>query len=326
MIRKLMTTTAIVGLLASGAYAQTNTAPVEPANRPAAAQPATPGADGAVTEATVSATGHLASNLIGETVYNGTGDDAENVGEVNDLVVNADGQVDAIVIGVGGFLGIGEKDVAVDYDTIDWAERDGDRWIVISATTDQLKELPEFDRSGYNPVQPVAANDPAVTPAPVDGTAQAPVTATPPADQQAAAPMQQPADQTAQAPAATDDTQTAAIDRSTLQPLDTASIRAEELVGTTVYGANEENVGEVGDIVLSQDGQVESIIVNVGGFLGVGEKEVAVGMDNLSFLASQDGDKYLYTAFTKEQLEAAPEYDEATYAERRDDMRIVVPN
>ena len=47
------------------------------------------------------------------------------------------------------------------------------------------------------------------------------------------------------------------------------------------------------------------MIIDVGGFLGIGEKEVAVGSDNLAFMTDKDGNKYLYTTFTKEQLEAA---------------------
>lgn len=331
MIRKLLATTAIITIVSTGAFAQTSTTTTtEPAaTTPSAATDAAPAATDAapagapVAEAEVTGTGQLASNLIGETVYNGTGDDAANIGEVNDLVIGTEGQVEAIVIGVGGFLGIGEKNVAVDYETIDWAERDGDRWIVIATTADQLKELPDFDRAPYA-IAPVASNAPVdstTAPAGSSTTAAAPATTTEPA-----ATTMAPAT-TAETPAATTDTTAnAAVDRATLKALDTAAIRSEELVGTTVYGANDENVGEIGDIVLSQDGKVESVIIDVGGFLGMGEKEVAIGMDNLSFLADEDGDKYLYTAFTKEQLDAAPAYDEASYGTRRDEMRLVVPN
>jgi hypothetical protein len=70
---------------------------------------------------------------------------------------------------------------------------------------------------------------------------------------------------------------------------------------------------------------VDAVIIDVGGFLGMGEKEVAVGMDNLTFMVDEDGDHYLYTTFTKEQLDAAPTYDEANYAAKRDEMRVV-PN
>ena len=81
---------------------------------------------------------------------------------------------------------------------------------------------------------------------------------------------------------ATDPTQTAAIDKSTLTEMPAGEIRAEDLKGTTVYGANDANVGEIGDVVLAPDGKIDAVIVDVGGFLGIGEKEVAVGMDKLT--------------------------------------------
>lgn len=367
MIRKLLATTAILTVVSTGAFAQTTAPTTEPApaTPPAAteAAPAAPMAPGvAVDQSEVTADGQLASNLIGENVYNSTAEDAEKVGDVNDLVLSKDGMVEAIVIGVGGFLGIGEKDVAIDFKTIDWAERDGDRWIVIEATADQLKELPDFDRGAYAPAPAVASNDAATppatttpstdmsqnnaaTPPATDNTAQAPAasgtdsTAEAPADadadKMAEAPAASDAETTAQAPAAsgtdttaqapaTDTTETAAIDRSKLKELNTAEMRSEDLVGTTVYGANDENIGEIGDVVL-QGEKVDAVIIDVGGFLGMGEKEVAVGMDNLTFMADEDGDRYLYTTFTKEQLDAAPAYDESAYAEKRDEMRIM-PN
>ena len=95
-------------------------------------------------------------------------------------------------------------------------------------------------------------------------------------------------------------------------------------MGTTVYGANDTNLGEIGDVIVSQDGKVDAVIIDVGGFLGIGEKEVAVGMDNLAFMADADGDKYLYTTFTKEQMNAAAAYDKATWAEKRDDQRVIM--
>jgi len=47
-------------------------------------------------------------------------------------------------------------------------------------------------------------------------------------------------------------------------------------------------------------------------------------MDNLAFLTDEDGSKYLYTTFTKEQLEAQAAYDESTWAEKRDEQRMIM--
>ncbi|TIT34920.1 MAG: PRC-barrel domain containing protein, partial [Mesorhizobium sp.] len=53
-------------------------------------------------------------------------------------------------------------------------------------------------------------------------------------------------------------------------------------------------------------------------------KEVAIGMDNLKFMTDKDGKRYLYTNFTKEQLEAQAPYDKATYAQNRDTQRMIM--
>src|SRR5690606_32231180 len=124
MIRTLLATTAIATLVATGAYAQTAPAPVAPMEQP----------EGQVKHAE----GHLASNIIGQTVYNSSGDDAENIGSVTDLVITPDGDVEAIVVGVGGFLGIGRKDVALEYDVAEWAERDGNEWLIIPTNREAL--------------------------------------------------------------------------------------------------------------------------------------------------------------------------------------------
>jgi sporulation protein YlmC with PRC-barrel domain len=318
--------------------------PAPAANDTTAAAPAAPSgstdttaqnAPAAPAEPVKRADGNLATNIIGETVYNGTGDDAQNIGDVNDIVLAKDGKAESLVIGVGGFLEVGEKNVAYQFDKAKWAERDGDRWLVAETTKEDLEALPEFDRRSYDPAPATtASNDtaapvattPTVTPAPApaEKTAQAPA-AKP--DTAAPAPM----DKTAEAPAAAapdasapDQTQTAAIDKSALTEMPVDKIRSEDLVGTTVYGANDVNVGEIGDVVLTGDKKVDAVVIDVGGFLGVGEKEVAIGMDNLKFMTDKDGNRYLYTNFTKEQLEAQVAYDKGTYSEKRDEQRMIM--
>src|SRR5690606_29898279 len=118
--------------------------------------------------------------------------------------------------------------------------------------------------------------------APADDMAAAPTdeeTAAPADDGMAATEEAAPADEeTAAAPADdsmtdTDDTETSAIDRSSLNEVPVGDIRAEDFVGTTVYGSNDENIGEIGDVILTDDGSVDAVIIDVGGFLGIGEKE-----------------------------------------------------
>lgn len=92
-----------------------------------------------------SATQISANNFIGQSVY--AGDDS--IGEVNDLIIEEKGGIVAAVIGVGGFLGIGEKDVAVPMSKIT-VTRDADDVDELRLTTmetaESLKGAPEFKK------------------------------------------------------------------------------------------------------------------------------------------------------------------------------------
>jgi sporulation protein YlmC with PRC-barrel domain len=59
--------------------------------------------------------------------------------------------------------------------------------------------------------------------------------------------------------------------------------RSSNLRGTRVYGANNENIGEINDVLINRSGQVVAVIIGVGGFLGLGAKDVAVPMSTLLF-------------------------------------------
>ncbi|QND68328.1 PRC-barrel domain containing protein [Mesorhizobium loti] len=309
------------------AHPEFDSKPYGPAPAPAASTDAAPATtdtaqtpvdlNAAPAEPVKRADGNLATYIIGETVYNGTGDDAQNIGSVNDIVLTREGKAESLVIGVGGFLGLGAKNVAYDFSKAQWAEKNGDRWLVAQTTKEELQAQPDFNRKAYDPVPAtMASTEPAATaPAAVPSDATAPAAA--------------PTDKTAEAPAAPDasapdQTQTAAIDKSTLTEMPVGEIRGDDLKGTTVYGANDAKVGEIGDVVLAPDNKTDAVIVDVGGFLGIGEKEVAVGVDNLKFMTDKDGKKYLYTTFTKEQLEAQTAYDKGSYAEKRDQQRLIV--
>jgi sporulation protein YlmC with PRC-barrel domain len=56
------------------------------------------------------------------------------------------------------------------------------------------------------------------------------------------------------------------FDRSAMTPVSTDQLSADNLIGRTVYSANDENIGEVGDVLLTSDNKVEGFILDVGGF------------------------------------------------------------
>ena len=83
-----------------------------------------------------------ASKLIGSKVTNSAN---ESVGEINDVVLGRGGKVAAVIIGVGVFLGMGERDVAISYAGLKFAKDSSDRNIItVNATKDQLKAAPAW--------------------------------------------------------------------------------------------------------------------------------------------------------------------------------------
>jgi len=67
-------------------------------------------------------------------------------------------------------------------------------------------------------------------------------------------------------------------------------LMASDLIGTRVVSANNESIGDINDVILDRNGQVMAAVVGVGGFLGIGEKDVAVPFDALEFATSQQAD------------------------------------
>jgi hypothetical protein len=82
----------------------------------------------------------------------------------------------------------------------------------------------------------------------------------------------------------------------------------DNLMGADVYGAQDDNIGSINDVVMGQDGQAEYVVVDVGGFLGLGAHSVAPGMDEVQVLREDDDTLRVYVDATQEQLENAPEY------------------
>jgi sporulation protein YlmC with PRC-barrel domain len=137
---KFLTAAAVAVLLSTSAYAQQ----APSANPSADTMANTTSAPSANRFMTNQASGHwLVGNLWDKDVYNAAG---KSVGELKDVVINQDGKVTALVIGVGGFLGLGEKNVAVDYN---YLQQNGgikpDR-ITIGMSEEDLRNAPKFER------------------------------------------------------------------------------------------------------------------------------------------------------------------------------------
>jgi sporulation protein YlmC with PRC-barrel domain len=88
----------------------------------------------------------------------------------------------------------------------------------------------------------------------------------------------------------------------------TAQISADDLLDEKVLNDANESIGEVEDVLIDNTGKVAAVIVGAGGFLGLGEKSVALAFDKLKFARDDDNELVVKTDMRKEDLEAAPTY------------------
>jgi hypothetical protein len=162
MLKKLMVSAAISALMISGAMAQ--------ADAPKADAPKAAPADAAKFLSSQSTDQWVFSKFKGTDVL---GPDNAQVGDVNDLLFDKNGKIIGMIVGVGGFLGIGEKSVAIDMSAFQVvpastgsataagaATADTDPTNVklkVSWTKDQLKNAPDFQY--YKPPAPARTSD-----------------------------------------------------------------------------------------------------------------------------------------------------------------------
>jgi hypothetical protein len=100
-----------------------------------------------------------------------------------------------------------------------------------------------------------------------------------------------------------------AVYRDGYSQIEQADLTAEMLTGARLYGTNDEDIGEVSELILTDDGSIDKVILDVGGFIGIGEKSIAVSLDELQIMRPDGGnDVRVYIDATQEQLEQQPQF------------------
>tara|TARA_R110000751_G_scaffold87156_3_gene172924 strand:+ start:5256 stop:6653 length:1398 start_codon:yes stop_codon:yes gene_type:complete len=310
------------------------------------------------------------------------GPEWDSIGEVSDVVMTRDGDVKAVLVDVGGFLGMGAKTVAITMEELAWETEEGDDepFLVLKSDRAALENAPEFERNPDAGMDRAAATSTqaasgtmatgAATGAGATGALPSAEQATPSTDramteaddaadeteqaideaasdtaevaenaaeeveettEQAGEAIDEAATDTAQATDQATDKMAAGTDAQTNQAaapegaagkltkmdaagyreVEAAGLTAETVSGATVYDMGNEDIGEVVDLVLSDDGAMDEAIIDVGGFLGLGEHRVAVRMSDLKIMQADDDpdDVRVYVASTKEELEEMPEVE-----------------
>ena len=84
--------------------------------------------------------------------------------------------------------------------------------------------------------------------------------------------------------------------------------RASKLIGASVYNDKDEPIGKIEDMIVSPDGKVSVAVIEVGGFLGIGKRRVAIPVDDFADIKAK---KLVLPGATKEALKALPEFQYA---------------
>jgi hypothetical protein len=90
--------------------------------------------------------------------------------------------------------------------------------------------------------------------------------------------------------------------------LHSGNVSAKALPNKSIKNAANETIGDINDVLIGDNGKITAVIVGVGGFLGMGEKDVALPYDQLVFAKDVGNDLVVTTSATKESLATAPEY------------------
>jgi sporulation protein YlmC with PRC-barrel domain len=210
-----------------------------------------------------------AGKLIGENVYDAAD---KTVGEIESVIVDTKGKVRAVVLDVSGWLE-SEKRVSVPWKDL---KADADGKIRTSLTKENAKAAATYNYSDkanrgkvLNESGQIYATDNNAEPTTADTTAA-------------------------------DNNRPAALNAD-------GSINASKVVGVNVVNNANDTVGEIGEVLLDDSGKVAGVVVDVGGFLGIGTHPVKLAWNQIK-MVNKDGKLQAVVGIDKDALKAMPEY------------------
>jgi len=209
----------------------------------------------------------------------------DTIGKIESVYLDARGKVDSVIVGVGGFLGVGER-----YARLHWKDlqvSDNGEKVVVSMTKDQLKAMAPYKYKD-DAMRGKVFSDRGVWKD----------------DQRAAADTRSTTTTTAR----TTDTTTAATSTTSTGDFNVqGDVSANAVIGAKVKNQNKDTVGSVEDLYIDGSGNIKTVVLSVGGFLGVGAKDVAVQWSDIK--QTRDGKSVVLTTnLSKDDLKALPDY------------------
>ena len=213
-----------------------------------------------------------AEKLVHANIRNDRGD---KLGEVEGVLLDRNGRTQGVIVDVGGFLGVGERRVVLSWDDLRVA--DSGNKVTARYTKDQLKTLPEY-KYPKDRLRETAFYDPGWY-----ATPMTPVYPTNTADRM---------------PPKKADADWRRV---------SGDIRAKSLIDAKVRNRANEDIGTVDDAILDSNGRIKALIIDAGGFLGMGSHRIALDFKGLS-LTQRNDDLRLITGLTKNEIRNMPEY------------------
>ncbi len=144
---------------------------------------------------------------------------------------------------------------------------------------------------------------------------QAPTTAPDPSKSSDTQSSEQPKTDTTVEKTAPADSTTSTTSATTAPPaLDAGNaVLATTFIGATVYTSANENIGDINDMVFDDKGMIKAVIVGVGGFLGMGEKDVALPLEKINITKDENNAVKLTVEATRDELDKAPAFDKTLF-------------
>lgn len=221
----------------------------------------------------------------------------DQIGKITEIILSNDGEVRAFVIGVGGFLGMGEQDVAVTMDQVTFMSDtdDGEQmYVILNTSADMLKAAPAYDRSAANTEN---MQDAAQTSTGDVANAAATTSAN------TSSGLAQGQEGTRAGFAAPQMT------REGYSQLEVRDVSTEMLTGKSVFDTQDNDVGTIVDMLLDDQGAITNVIIDFGGFLGMGTSQASIGFEELTILTTEEySDVRVYVDATKDQIQGLPRY------------------
>jgi sporulation protein YlmC with PRC-barrel domain len=261
----------------------------------------------------------LAESLIGQSLET---HDGEELGEISDLLLDRDGRIAGLIVSVGGGLdaferrgaagageAVGGREVALRWEAIELTVQDGETVARVDIDRQTLQQAAEFEEREQASFGATAQRERQQE----TGRATAQHRDRDYGDRAGVR------EQERDTAVMRDEQRTtgATVQRERRVGMEVFITRqehdmftADDLIGSAVHDARGEEIGKIADLLLDRQGEVVGLVVGVGGFLGIGQREVALSWDAVELTTDEDGDPIARIGLDEQTLENAPEFEE----------------